>query len=430
MGIIFIHPFHKIDERLSRLARFRKRLNSNGLHFCKGQLSDKAARNFFSPCFIDLFHPVALSLKEIISELQTLKAIVATRYNDLKLPDVEAELRDLREKMEDPSLWSDESKVGKVREFQSRIALLERKLSAWNALKTEIEDAMEYAEIAELEKAEAMAADLEKRNLAAKREFERLDLESLLNGPDDFRNAFLNIHPGAGGTESQDWADMLYRAYSRYAEKQNFEIELVDYQEGEEAGIKNVTLFIKGPNAYGYLKAENGVHRLVRISPFDSNKRRHTSFASVHVSPEISDDVEIEILEKDLRIDTYRASGAGGQHINKTDSAVRMTHIPSGVVVACQTQRSQIQNRLTAMKMLKARLYEIAREEKEKEIESKSGERKDISWGNQIRSYVFHPYNMVKDLRTGHETAQVQNVMDGDFGPFIDAYLREFRKNN
>lgn len=372
---------------------------------------------------------MAQSLKEVKSGLSALQAQIDARFIELNLADVEAELGDLHKKMENPALFADDSKVGQVRELQTRIAVLERKIGSWNALKADISDALEYAEIAEMENAESMAAELEKRGEDARAVFERLDLESLLNGPDDLNNAFVNIHPGAGGTESQDWADMLLRAYMRYGERSGFEVEMVDYQEGEEAGIKNATLFIRGPNAYGFLKAENGIHRLVRISPFDSNKRRHTSFAAVHVSPEISDDVEVEILDKDLRIDVYRASGAGGQHVNKTESAVRMTHLPSGVVVSSQTQRSQIQNRLTCMKMLKARLYELARAEKEADIESRSGERKDISWGNQIRSYVFHPYSMVKDMRTGQETSQVQNVMDGEFGPFIDAFLRNQKRN-
>lgn len=372
---------------------------------------------------------MAHSLKEVKVELSALKDQIQQRYSELHLEDVEAELGDLRKKMEDPALFADDSKVNYVRDLQTRIAFLDKKVSAWQAIKSEIADALEYAEIAEMEGAENLGAEILKRADAVRVEFDKLDLESLLNGPDDMNNAFLNIHPGAGGTESQDWADMLFRAYSRYAEKQGFEVEIIDYQEGEEAGIKNATIYVRGPNAFGYLKAENGIHRLVRISPFDSNKRRHTSFAAVHVSPEISDDIEIEVLEKDLRVDVYRASGAGGQHVNKTESAVRMTHMPSGIVVSCQTQRSQIQNRLTCMKMLKAQLYERARAEKEADIESRSGERKDISWGNQIRSYVFHPYNMVKDLRTGHETAQVQDVMDGEFGPFIDAYLRQLKKN-
>ncbi|HRP69860.1 MAG TPA: peptide chain release factor 2 [Turneriella sp.] len=372
---------------------------------------------------------MANSLKEIISELSELKETIETRFKELHLEEAEAELSDLRQKMEDPTLFADDSKVEKVRELQTRIAYLDKKVSAWKDLILELSDAHEYAEIAAMEKAENLAGEIEKRLRDARTIFDKLDLESLLTGPDDMANAFVNIHPGAGGTESQDWADMLLRAYSRYAEKEGFELEMVDYQEGEEAGIKNATLYIRGPNAFGYLKAENGIHRLVRISPFDSNKRRHTSFASVHVSPEISDEVDVEVLEKDLRVDVYRASGAGGQHVNKTESAVRITHLPTGIVVSSQSQRSQIQNRLTCMKMLKAHLYAKARAEKEADIESRAGERKDISWGNQIRSYVFHPYNMVKDLRTGYETAQIQNVMDGELSPFIDAYLRQATHN-
>ncbi len=369
------------------------------------------------------------NLAELKPLLEEFVSRTENRYRELRLPDTVAELNDLREKLQDPSMWEDESKKDKVREIQSRISLLEKKVSSWTELRQTLADSLEYLEIGLMEKEEGMLGELLEKISAAEKEYDRLDLESLLRDIDDARNAYLNIHPGAGGTESQDWADMLYRAYTRWAEKNGYETVLLDYQEGEEAGIKNVTLLIKGPNAFGYLKAENGVHRLVRISPFDSNKRRHTSFTSVHVSPEVSEDVGIEVLDKDLRIDTYRASGAGGQHVNKTESAVRITHMPTGIVVACQTERSQIQNRGTAMGMLRARLYEMAREEKEREIESKSGERKDISWGNQIRSYVFHPYSMVKDLRTGHETSQVQAVMDGDFSPFIDAFLRGVRRN-
>ncbi|MES0490136.1 MAG: peptide chain release factor 2 [Leptospirales bacterium] len=366
----------------------------------------------------------AENLKELQNVFKNFSKMVEERYTGLNLPALEVEAKELKQKLENPDLWKDESKISEVREVQMRIGAIERKLEEWNELRKGIADVFEYTEIALMEEEAEMLPDLLKKAANLETKFQALDLESLLTGEDDFRNAFLNVHPGAGGTESQDWADMLYRAYSRWAEKRKFSVDLIDYQEGEEAGIKNVTLHIKGPNAYGFLRAENGVHRLVRISPFDSNKKRHTSFASVHISPELSEDIEIEVNDKDLRIDTFRASGAGGQHINKTDSAVRMTHQPTGIVVSCQNERSQIKNRATAMKMLKARLYELAQEEKQKEVDSKSGERKDISWGNQIRSYVFHPYNMVKDLRTGHENGNVQAVMDGAFDPFIDAYLR------
>jgi len=364
------------------------------------------------------------TLKEMRNFLIDFQSRAEERYKGLNFPSLERELKDLKRKLENPDMWGDDRK-NEVREIQTRAAALEKKLEGWGILRKALQDLIEYNEIALLEGEEKLLSDLIKQFNSIEEQYNKLDLESLLAGDDDFRNAFLNIHPGAGGTESHDWASMLFRAYSRWAEQKGFEVDIVDYQDGEEAGIKNVTLLIKGINAYGFLKAENGVHRLVRISPFDANKKRHTSFVSVHVSPEISDDVEIDLNEKDMRIDTYRASGAGGQHINKTDSAVRITHAPTGIVVACQNERSQIKNKATALKMLKARLYELANEEKQKEIDSKSGERKDISWGNQIRSYVFHPYNMVKDLRTGHETGNVHAVMDGDFDPFIDAWLRQ-----
>lgn len=367
-----------------------------------------------------------LSLKEISSQYQEFLQKVESRYHELNFPELEKEILEIRNRLEDPSLWKGE-KIDKMKELQQRLSVLEKKVEKWQNLKAEAADLGEYLEIALLENAENLSQNYLQKLRHLEEIFAKLDLESLLDGPDDFRNCFLNIHPGAGGTESQDWAEMLLRAYLRYCERQGFSVEILDYQPGEEAGIKNVTLYVKGENAFGYLKAENGVHRLVRISPFDANKRRHTSFAAVHVSPEISDEVEIEIHEKDLRIDTFRSSGAGGQHVNKTESAVRITHIPTGIVVSCQSERSQIQNRQTAMKLLKARLYELAREEKKKELEAKSGERKDISWGNQIRSYVFHPYNLVKDLRTGYETSQVQEVMDGAFDGFIDSYLRQLK---
>ena len=250
------------------------------------------------------------------------------------------------------------------------------------------------------------------------------ELQLLLSEQHDKNNAILELHPGAGGTESQDWGSMLLRMYTRWAEKRGFKVETLDYLPGDEAGIKSVTLLIKGHNAYGYLKAEKGVHRLVRISPFDSSGRRHTSFVSCEVMPEFNEEIEIDIRTEDLKIDTYRASGAGGQHINTTDSAVRITHLPTNVVVTCQTERSQIKNREHAMKMLKAKLYQKRIEEQEAELAEIRGEQKDIGWGSQIRSYVFHPYSMVKDHRTNTEIGNVHSVMDGELDPFIDAFLR------
>ncbi len=259
-------------------------------------------------------------------------------------------------------------------------------------------------------------------------EFERkmaaFELQMLLSEPYDKNNAILELHPGAGGTESQDWGSMLLRMYTRWAEKHGFKVETMDYLPGDEAGIKSVTLLIQGHNAYGYLKAEKGVHRLVRISPFDSAGRRHTSFVSCEVMPEFNNEIEIEVRSEDLKIDTYRATGAGGQHINTTDSAVRITHIPTGVVVSCQAERSQIKNREKAMSMLKAKLYQLEIEKQQAELDAIRGEQKEIGWGSQIRSYVFHPYSMVKDHRTNFETGNVQGVMDGDLDDFINAYLR------
>jgi peptide chain release factor 2 len=250
-----------------------------------------------------------------------------------------------------------------------------------------------------------------------------------MGAPEDAANAWVSIHAGAGGTESQDWAEMLLRMYMRFAESSGWKADLIDRLDGEEAGIKSATLHVVGDHAYGYLKSEMGVHRLVRISPYDSAQRRHTSFASVFVSPEVDEDIEIEILDKDLRVDTYRSSGAGGQHVNVTDSAVRITHLPTGIVVTCQNERSQGRNRDTAMKVLRARLYQKALDERRAEEEKRVGEKKSIEWGSQIRSYVLHPYRMVKDHRTGHETSDTEGVLDGELTPFVEAYLRSASEN-
>mgnify|MGYP004659151213 FL=1 len=260
------------------------------------------------------------------------------------------------------------------------------------------------------------------------KKIDNLEVESLLSGKHDKDNAIITIHPGAGGTEAQDWAEMLYRMYSMWAEKNDYKLEELDYLEGDGAGLKSVTFSVSGENSYGYLKGESGVHRLVRISPFDSAGRRHTSFASVEVIPEISDDVEVIINPEDLRVDTYRSSGAGGQHVNKTESAIRITHIPTNIVVSCQTQRSQIQNRETAMKMLKSKLLELKERENKEKIEDLKGVQREIAWGSQIRSYVFCPYTMVKDHRTNYETGNVEAVMNGEINEFINAYLKSLIK--
>ena len=298
-----------------------------------------------------------------------------------------------------------------------------RWVDTWQNLEDQRDDLMLLYELAEEEEDEDAMAEVTAEANALEKAITELEFRNMLSGRDDTKNAILTIHPGAGGTESADWAQMLLRMYMRWAERRGFRKELMDLQPGDEAGIKSATVGVTGKYAYGYLKAEAGVHRLVRLSPFDSQNRRHTSFASVFVYPEIEDAVEVEISESDLRVDTYRASGAGGQHVNKTDSAVRITHLPTGIVVQCQNERSQHKNRASAMKILRARLYQFQEEEKRKEMEAVEHTKKRIEWGNQIRSYVLHPYNMVKDHRTGEETSNVEAVMDGDIDAFIYAYL-------
>ena len=306
----------------------------------------------------------------------------------------------------------------------SEIKQLKNKVEKYNKIKQEILNLTELTELANMENDESVARDILKSTSNLEDEIEKLQLETLLSGKYDKNNAILTLHPGAGGTESQDWAEMLYRMYTRWAAKNGFVIKELDYLEGDEAGIKSVTFEIVGENAYGYMKCEMGVHRLVRISPFDAGGRRHTSFASLEVLPEITDDIQIEINQDDLRVDTYRASGAGGQHINKTSSAVRITHIPTNIVVACQSERSQIQNRETAMRMLKSKLLNLKEQEQKDTIDELKGEQKDIAWGSQIRSYVFCPYTLVKDHRTNYEVGNVESVMDGNIDGFIESYLK------
>ena len=335
-------------------------------------------------------------------------------------------LQQLEQKTTENDFWQKDSK--ETSKILSQIKQLKSKVEKYENTDSEVEELIELTELANLEKDEEVAKEIIKSTNKLEQEIEKIQLETLLSGKYDKNNAILTLHPGAGGTESQDWAEMLYRMYTRWATKNGYEVKELDYLEGDEAGIKSVTFEIVGQNAYGYMKGEMGVHRLVRISPFDAGGRRHTSFASLEVLPEITDDIQIDINPDDLRIDTYRASGAGGQHINKTSSAVRITHIPTNTVVACQSERSQLQNKETAMKMLKSKLFDLKEKEQKEKIEDLKGEQKDIAWGSQIRSYVFCPYTLVKDHRTNFEVGNVESVMDGNIEGFIESYLIHCKK--
>jgi peptide chain release factor 2 len=335
----------------------------------------------------------------------------------------EASLQDLEDTMASPTFWDNqESARGIIDEANG----LKAWVNPWKEIHGKAEELGEMAELIELEPDKDLEAEWIRDLDGVIKLLEKLEFKTMLQGEDDHRNAILTVHPGAGGLESQDWAEMLVRMFTRWAERRGFTVSVLDLQPGEEAGIKSASLEINGDHVYGFMKAEKGVHRLVRISPFDSQSRRHTSFASVFVYPEVDEDIEIEIDESDLRVDTYRASGAGGQHVNKTDSAVRLTHRPTGIVVSCQQERSQHKNKSTAMKMLKAALYEHAMREKEKEKDALEATKGDNAWGNQIRSYVFAPYTMVNDHRTELKVGDVHGVMDGKLDPFIEAYLKKF----
>ena len=331
-------------------------------------------------------------------------------------------LDELNARAEDPSLWNDPTAAQKLMRERQK---LDGAISSVRQMENELADATGMIEMAEAENAAAMVADAENAVLALQKRAEQLRLQSMLSGEADGNDSYLEIHAGAGGTESQDWAAMLFRMYMRWAESHGYKLQLIEESEGEAAGIKSATLMVKGENAYGWLKSEAGVHRLVRISPFDSNARRHTSFSSVTVYPVIDQSIEIDISEKDVRIDVYRASGAGGQHVNKTESAVRITHLPTGIAVASQSERSQHQNRAICWDMLRSRLYEIELEKKKAETGAFVGEKSDIGWGHQIRSYVLQPYQLVKDLRTGVESRAPQDVLDGDLDPFMAAALAQ-----
>ncbi|MEO7055023.1 MAG: peptide chain release factor 2 [Rhizomicrobium sp.] len=331
-------------------------------------------------------------------------------------------LDELNARAEDPSLWNDPTNAQKLMRERQK---LDTALSAVRQVQNELADAIGLIEMAEAENDAAMVRDAEAAVVALQKRAEQLRLQSMLSGEADGNDSYLEIHAGAGGTESQDWASMLFRMYMRWAEQHGYKLQLIEESEGEGAGLKSATILVKGENAYGWLKTEAGVHRLVRISPFDSNARRHTSFSSVTVYPMIDQSIEIDISEKDVRIDVYRASGAGGQHVNKTESAVRITHLPTGIAVASQSERSQHQNRAICWDMLKSRLYEIELEKKKAETGAFVGEKSEIGWGHQIRSYVLQPYQLVKDLRTGVESRTPQDVLDGDLDPFMAAALAQ-----
>ena len=338
----------------------------------------------------------------------------------------ERRIEELERKIEEPGFWDNPEES---QELMKELKNLKELVETIHNLYSSYEDIGLLIEMGYEDEDPEMVKELEEEIHTFEEVFEKLKIQTLLSGEYDSCNAIMTIHAGAGGTESCDWAGMLYRMYTRWAERKGFSIEVLDYLDGDEAGIKSVTFQVNGENAYGYLKSEKGVHRLVRISPFDAGGRRHTSFASIEVLPEIAEDIEVYINPDDLRIDTYRASGAGGQHVNKTSSAIRITHIPTNIVVACQSERSQIQNRETAMKMLKSKLFDLKEKEQKETINDLKGEQKDIAWGSQIRSYVFCPYTLVKDHRTNYEVGNVQTVMDGNLDGFIESYLKYINSN-
>lgn len=362
-----------------------------------------------------------MDLLEIKQKFRQLKADFDGILTYFHQDEIEQEINKLSDKMLEANFWNNQREAKKVIDQKN---YLTEKLETFQGIKHKVEDIEVGIDLYEDSEDVDLLKDIEKLVKQLEKEINQFEISILLSGPYDQNNAILEIHPGAGGTESQDWAEMLLRMYMRYAERMNFKVEVLDYLAGEEAGIKSVTLLIKGLNAYGYLKSEQGVHRLIRISPFDASGRRHTSFVSVDVIPEFDEDIEVEVKEEDLRIDTFRSSGAGGQHVNTTDSAVRITHLPTGIVVTCQNERSQIANREAAMRMLKAKLYKIELEKQQEELMSLRGEQKEIGWGSQIRTYTFHPYSLVKDHRTNTETGNIQAVMDGEIDDFIFDYLK------
>ncbi len=362
-----------------------------------------------------------LELDEITRSISEYKNRINDLSKTLKVNELNSELAGLESKMNDSAFWNDKDESSKT---SARVSQIKRTLQSYNEVNQELNDLNDLIEIYKEESIEEYESEIKSAVKSISKQLDTLEISVLLSDKYDNSNAIITIHPGAGGTEAQDWAQMLYRMYARWAQANDFKFEELDYLDGDEAGLKSVTFLVSGPFAYGYLKSENGVHRLVRISPFDAGGRRHTSFASVEVLPEIDDNTDVEIKPEDIKMDVFRASGAGGQHINKTSSAVRLTHIPTGIVVSCQTQRSQFQNKDYAMKMLKSKLIAIKEKENLATIDDLKGVQMDIAWGSQIRSYVFCPYTMVKDHRTNYEVGNVEAVMDGDIDEFIFAYLK------
>jgi len=365
--------------------------------------------------------PLIIALEEAKYRLINFRANVEELGNALQIDLLREKAAKLEESTMDAEFWNDQQNSGKV---LKQMKQMKDKIAEYEALAAKLEDTITLCELAIEENDESMTEEVlsEEKAILASEEKQRLEI--LLSGEYDANNAIISFHPGAGGTEAQDWAQMLYRMYTRWGERHGYNVKLLDWLDGEGAGIKSATIMIEGVNAYGYLKSENGVHRLVRVSPFDASGRRQTSFASVEVMPEFEDDNSIEIKEEELEITAHRSSGAGGQHINKTDSAIRILHIPTGIVVGCQTERSQLQNKETAMKMLKSKLLEIKEREKLDRIDDIKGVKTNIEWGAQIRSYVFMPYTLAKDTRTGFEDGNIQAVMDGEIDGFINAYLK------
>ena len=362
-----------------------------------------------------------LELDELKAQLKTYEEPLAQMRSSLDLDSKEKRVEELERTMAEPSFWENPENASKL---QKELGSLKNGMEAFSKLENLYEETLMLIDMANEDDDASVLPDVQSDMDEFMETFESMRIQTLLSGPYDRNDAIVTLHSGAGGTEACDWCGMLYRMYSRWVDKQGFSLEVLDCLDGDEAGIKSITFQVNGVNAYGYLKSEMGIHRLVRISPFNAAGKRQTSFVSCDVMPDIEEDVDIEVRDEDIRIDTYRSSGAGGQHINKTSSAIRITHFPTGIVVTCQNERSQFQNKDTAMQMLKARLLMLKMEENREKAADIRGEVKEIGWGSQIRSYVFQPYTMVKDLRTGWETGNVQAVMDGDLTPFIDAYLK------